>query len=207
MWRRRMPSSFGTRPGGSFPWQPESMQVVFMKANGRGTRDRTMVIDDRGARRVAVHVVHDLPHLVVESVFGLADGLWGELSRGQHAEAGRAAGARDPRHQKLGRIVSGAATGARTEVWLSDGHRRAKALTNAVVNHWHDGPDTPAGVRARLDGRDAPALRELLRSLDDATIQSAIDGVQWVLRQWTQTPPGALLRLDWPLSGACFARD
>lgn len=53
-----------------------------------------------------IHVVHDLAHLVIESLSGIADGLWGELAAGSHA-ASRAATARDPRWHKQRRIVSG----------------------------------------------------------------------------------------------------
>jgi hypothetical protein len=35
-----------------------------------------MSMPDGSARQVAVHVVHDLPHLVVESLFDIKDGLW-----------------------------------------------------------------------------------------------------------------------------------
>jgi hypothetical protein len=45
--------------------------------------DRTwMSMPDGSTRQVAAHVVHDLPHLVVESLFGIEDGLWGVLARG-----------------------------------------------------------------------------------------------------------------------------
>jgi hypothetical protein len=147
-----------------------------------------------------VHVAHDLPHLVVESVFGLATGLWGELARGEHGEAARAATARDSRRRKLGRIVSGAASGAPTSAWLSDGHRVAKAVTNAVVNRWHDGPDTPAGVRARLSRESDPAVGQLVGSLDDAHLQLAIDGVRRLLDRWSRTAPGDSLSVTWPMS-------
>lgn len=172
------------------------------KADGPGAWDRTLLVDENGARRVPVHVVHDLPHLVVESVFGLGDGLWAELARGEHGEAARAAGARNSRRRKIGRIVSGAATGQPTTVWLSEGHRRAKAFTNAVVNHWKDGPDSPAGVRARLHKEADQTYEKLLRTLDDATIQLAIDGVRWIYQQWAHTEPGHSLHLTWPLPPA-----
>src|SRR5262249_14814155 len=122
-----------------------AVAVVFVKADGdeRGDRDRTFITRDGVTRQVAVHVVHDLPHLVVESLLGLDDGLWGELVAGVHAASDRAATARDPKRQKRGRIAAGA--GAPTDEWLSEGHRRAKTLTNAVTNRWGDGPDTPAG--------------------------------------------------------------
>lgn len=176
------------------------MDVVITKAEVPGAPDRTLLIDTEGARRVPVHVVHDLPHLVVESLLGLDDGLWGELASGRHAEAAAAASARDPRRRKLGRIVSGAASGEPLSAWLSEGHRSAKTLTNAVTNHWHDGPDTPAGVRERVD-RAADAIARLrLDSVDDTTLQLAIDGVRDVLDRWSRIPPGGTLRLTWPLT-------
>ena len=53
--------------------------------------DRTwMSMPDGSTRQVAVHVVHDLPHLVVESMFGIEDGLWGVLAQGGFAAANRA---------------------------------------------------------------------------------------------------------------------
>ena len=43
--------------------------------------DRTWLsFPDGTARREAVHVIYDLPHLVVESVFGFDDGRWGTLA-------------------------------------------------------------------------------------------------------------------------------
>ena len=51
--------------------------------------DRTwMSMPDGSTRQVAVHAVHDLPHLVVESLFGIEDGLWGVLAEGGFASAG-----------------------------------------------------------------------------------------------------------------------
>lgn len=191
-----------TGPGFTSPVRKARLadvDVVVTKADGSGGRDRTLVVDDSGARRVAVHPVHDLPHLVVESVFGINDGLWGELARGQHTEASRAADARDPQRQKLGRIVSGAASGEPTSAWLSEGHRRAKTITNAVVNHWQDGPDTAAGVRARLSKDADQASANFVSSVDDATIQRAVDGVRSIFEQWSSLEPGESLRLTWPL--------
>ena len=53
--------------------------------------DRTWLsFPDGTARRAAVHVIHDLPHLVVESVFGLEEGLWGSLAAGGFEPANRA---------------------------------------------------------------------------------------------------------------------
>ena len=53
--------------------------------------DRTWLsFPDGTAHRAAVHVIHDLPHLVIESVFGLPDGLWGSLAAGDCAPVTRA---------------------------------------------------------------------------------------------------------------------
>ena len=43
------------------------------------------------------------------------------------------------------------------------GHLVAKAATNAVVNRWQDGPDTPDGVRARLRPGDETGVGEQIR--------------------------------------------
>ena len=49
---------------------------------------------DGAVRRGPVHVVHDLPHMVVESVVGIEDGLSAELEAGRHAATARAVTAR-----------------------------------------------------------------------------------------------------------------
>ncbi|MGH3246158.1 MAG: hypothetical protein ACRDOI_08110, partial [Trebonia sp.] len=89
--------------------------------------DRTWLsFPDGTARREAVQVIHDLPHLVVESVLGLDRGLWGTRAGGRFPGL---------------RLVTDA---------TSQQHAAAKAAVSAVLNRWGDGPDTPAGVRARL---------------------------------------------------------
>jgi len=105
-----------------------------------------------------VHPVHDLPHLAVESAFGITDGLLAELAAGAHGEAGRATAARDTRRAKHGRIVTGAAAGIPAAQWLTAGHRRAKTVTNCVANRFGRRPDTPRGVRDRAAGTTTPPL-------------------------------------------------
>lgn len=83
------------------------MEITLVKAAWPGDRDRAYLKVGDVARRGPVHVIHDLPHLVVESLLGINDGLWGELAAGSHAAASRAATARDPKRHKQGRIVSG----------------------------------------------------------------------------------------------------
>jgi hypothetical protein len=181
------------------------MEITLVKAAGPGDRDRAYLEVDGVTRHGAVHVVHDLPHLVVESLFGIDDGLWGELAAGSHAEAGRAATARDARRHKQGRIVSGAADGAPTEEWLTPGHRLAKTVTNSVANRWGDGPDTPEGVRERAGRAGSQALDDLLARVDDETIALAIRGVRELSQRWMAVSAGGKLSLAWPLGRDFFA--
>jgi hypothetical protein len=177
----------------------EIVEITLVKRLSEGDDDRAYLTVDGETRRGPVHVVHDLPHLVVESLFEIGDGLWGELAAGRHRAAGEAATARDPKRRKSGRIVSGAATGARTEEWLTAGHRLAKVVTNAVVNRWGEGPDTPAGVRERLVRHGSPEIDALLGHVGDDTIAAAIRGVRVLEQRWMLTPAGGTLRLTWPL--------
>jgi hypothetical protein len=181
------------------------MEITLVKAAGPGDGDRAYLEVNGVTRRGPVHVVHDLPHLVVESLLGIQDGLWAELAAGSHAEAGRAATARGPKRKKLGRIVSGAAAGVPAEAWLTPGHRRAKTITNCVANRWGDGPDTPDGVRDRAARANDRALGELLADVDDTTIALAIRGVKDLGRRWMALPPGGKLTLAWPLPRGFFA--
>jgi hypothetical protein len=183
------------RKVGTFP----VMEITLVKAAGPGEQDRVYLEADGVARRRPVHVIHDLPHLVVESLLGIDDGLWAELAAGSHAAPGQAVTARDTKRQKQGRIISGAAAGARTGQWLTPGHRLAKTITNCVVNRWGDGPHTPAGVRDRAARQNSQPLSELLGRVDDQTIAMAIRGVHDLERRWLALPPGGKLKLSWPL--------
>jgi hypothetical protein len=181
------------------------MEIALVKAAGPGDRDRAYLEVDGVTRRGPIHVIHDLPHLAVESVFGITDGLWAELAAGSHAAASHAATARDPKRHKQGRIVSGAAARIPASQWLTPGHRRAKTITNCLTNRWGDGPDTPRGVRDRVARAGDPSLAGLLARVDDATIAMAIRGVKHLEQRWMVVPPGGTLRLSWPLPRAFFA--
>lgn len=137
--------------------------------------DRTWLsFPDGTARREAVRVVQDLPHLVVESVFGLEDGLWGTLTARQFPGL---------------RLVT-------DEPF--DSYAVARAAVNGVVNRWRDGPDTPAGVRGRLR-RSGPGTAELAGRLTDEQIKMACAGVRRLYRDWAALPVGGTLRATWPL--------
>jgi hypothetical protein len=178
-------------------------QITLVKGE-TAALDRTwLALADGPAWQAAVHVVHDLPHLVVESVFGLPDGLWGVLAQGGFAAANRARTRRDGRLARLVTDVPLDELAARN--WT--GHRVAKAATNAVMNRWQDGPDTPDGVRARLrDGlpsRDPEydrRLGQLLGRVDDDAIALATAGTRRLSATWAELSPGGTLRLNWPLS-------
>ena len=86
------------------------------------------------------------------------------------------------------------------------GHRRAKTITNCVINRWGDGPDTPPGVRDRAAREEDPPLEDPLARVDDKTIAMAIRGVQNLKQRWMAVPPGGALRLSWPLAPGFFAR-
>jgi hypothetical protein len=64
------------------------MEITLVKAARPGDSDRAYLTVGGLTRPGPVHVIHDLPHLVVESLFAITDGLWGELAAGSHA-AGR----------------------------------------------------------------------------------------------------------------------
>jgi hypothetical protein len=126
----------------------------------------------------------------------------GGTAAGEHAAAGRAATARDPK-----RIVPGAAAGVPAKTWLSPGHGRDKTLTNCVTNRWGDDPDTPRGVRGRVARENDPALERLFARLDDETIAMAIGGVRDLEQRWIAVRPGGTLRLSRPLSRDSFTAE
>lgn len=90
------------------------------------------------------------------------------------------------------------------QITLAPGHRRAKLLTNCVSDRFGDGPDTPARVRGRI-ARAGDREAEFVDRLDDETIDLAIRGVRELERRWLELPPGATLRLAWPLRRDVFA--
>jgi hypothetical protein len=157
--------------------------VAIVKGETPGADQTSLTFPDGTVRRAVVHVIHDLPHLVVESAFGLDDGLWGTLAGG------------GSRRGRLRLVTSTPWSEPGTD---SAGQLAARAAVNAVLNRWNDGPDTPAGVRARLRC-SGPGAAELAGRLDDETIRVAAAGVRRLYRDWSMLPQGGTLRLAWPL--------
>jgi len=161
--------------------------------------DRTWLsFPDGTARRAAIHVIHDLPHLVVESVFALDDGLWGTLAAGGFEPSSRGITRRDiSKHRGRIRLVTDAPfDDLATRNWPA--HTVAKAAVNAVLNRWGDGPDTADGVRRRLR-RAGPPAAELAAQLSDEQIRVAAQGARRLYREWATLPVGGTLRATWPL--------
>lgn len=75
------------------------MEIVIVKARSPDEHDRVFIERDHRQEQAAVRVIHDLPHLVVGSLFEL-DGLWSELAAGAHANASHATTALDSKRRK-----------------------------------------------------------------------------------------------------------
>ena len=125
--------------------------------------DRTWLsFPDGTARRAVVHVTHDLPHLVVESVFDHDDGLWGTLAAGGYVPASRAVTRRNGRIRLVTTVLDDKEVPP-DDIALRNwpAHRVAKAAVNAVLNRWGDGPNTAA---ARRGVQRAPGGEATVRS-------------------------------------------
>jgi hypothetical protein len=152
----------------------------------------SLTLPDGTSRRAVAHVIHDLPHLVVESAFGIDDGLWSTLA------------SRDDDPLPLVRDSLSGIPADRD--W--PGRVVAVAATGAVVNLWRDGPNTPGGVRDRLLASakrktwQAARIEDLAARLDDDTIHAARIGVRYLFGSWRALPAGGTLRLTWPLLSA-----
>jgi hypothetical protein len=163
--------------------------------------DRTWLsFPDGTARRAPVNAIQDLPHLVVESVFCLGDGRWGTLAAGRGEPEPETAAVRPPVTRGNGRIrlVTGTGHAGSAAAVTPPAHPLAKAAVNAVLNRWHDGPDTPDGVRARLR-RAGRGPAGLATELTDEQIRLAGAGVRRLYRDWAALPAGGTLRATWPL--------
>jgi hypothetical protein len=137
---------------------------------------------------VRLHVRHDLPHLAVESVLGVDDGLWACL------------------------VSTGEYPG------LTDAHRVAKGLVNSISGAAWGPASRVAEVRERLAAFHRPErvsrqsfdkeavdrvqcrLIEWVERLDDDTVSTAALTAMALFEQWDATPVGEAMKLDWPLT-------
>jgi hypothetical protein len=157
-----------------------TVATVAMVKGDTPAQDRIWLASPGGTCGQAVaRAIRDLPHLVVESAFGIDDGLWATLADAPPDD-----------------LVTGRACA---------GHAVARAATDAVVNLWQHGPNSPSGVRDRLRAAArretwaAARIEDLAAQLDDDTIRAARIGVRCLYRAWRCLPAGGTLRLTWPL--------
>lgn len=182
------------------------MKIVVVKASSADERDRMWVTRTDGSTdQVPINIVHDLPHLVVESALGLRFGFWGLIDAGAFSREIKASHARQPERVKAGR--SGVLMGLARQSPLADEeidslvaeHEQeliaAKTLTNAFRS---EGRQRPEDIRGRLVEGNA-VVREKLPLLDDATIESIEEALLDADREWSAVPPGGRIELRWPL--------
>jgi hypothetical protein len=168
---------------------PPMMEITLALAAGPGDRDRAWLTAGGAARRGPVHVIHDLPHLVVESLSGITGGLRAELAAGsprqparRHRPAAPSAASRagsSPAPQPASQPASGPPPG-------TAGPRRSPTAwpTGAAM------APAPSGVRDRAARQHDRTLDDLLAGVDDQTIAMAIRGVQDLQERWMTVPPG-----------------
>jgi hypothetical protein len=178
------------------------MDIVVVKGRP-GERDRMWVTRSDGSTdQVPINMVHDLPHLVVESYFGLRFGFWGLIDAGAFSREISASRARDAKRVKAGR--HGVLMGRAKQSPLADEaldplvaeHEEeliaAKALTNAFRG--------PGDVREQLSAsaeRNA-IVREKIAALDDAGIEQIKQALREAELQWRAVPPGGRFEARWP---------
>ncbi len=167
------------------------MDIVVVKG-GSGQRDRMWVTrSDGSTEQVPINMVHDLPHLVVESAFGLEFGFWGLIDAGAFAHEIHASHAREPKRAKQGRHG--------VLLPLSGEVVAAKALTNAFRDY---GDTTAQGIRERLavSAEQNAVVRDKLESLADSLIERVQSRLTELTREWRAVPPGGRMHLQWPLA-------
>ena len=188
------------------------MDIVVIKGERPGERERMWITRNDGSTvDFPIHMGHDLPHLVVESWFGLEFGFWGLIAAGAFSQEIEAFHARDARKVKDGRhgVMMGLArqspVSGETQDPLVAQHEdeliAAKALTNAF-RPWGDGTDNAEGVRARLaPAADANAVvRNAIAELTNDEIEGLQEALEKTARDWDAIPPGGRIELRWPLT-------
>lgn len=185
------------------------MEIVVIKGAEPGQRDSMWVTRrDGSTAQVPINMAHELPHLVVESVFGIEFGFWGLVAAGAFANEVRASRSRDPRRAKAGRagVLVGRpgqsplrAEGTDDLLARHTGElMAAKALTN-VFRAWGGSPPGPPEIRARLASVAHPVVGAVLARITDSDIEAVLAGLPAADAAWRAVGPGEKLRLRWPL--------
>jgi hypothetical protein len=126
------------------------------------------------------HIPHDLVHFFVESHWGLRDGIFGQLAAGGDAATFNAPGQsrRDARRQARKNQLSGSDIG------------RSEHLAALVTAAWE---------LARVGGATVElASRAHELAISDSELHSARSELDVLARQWSATPIGGAIRLQWP---------
>ena len=109
--------------------------VVIVKGETPAADWSWLSFPDGTSRQSAVHVIYDLPHLVVESVFGLREGLWGTLAETGVVPVPRAA---SRRYGHLRLVTDTPAHGLAGR--CQPAHALSKDAVNAILNRWRAVP-------------------------------------------------------------------
>lgn len=112
--------------------------------------DRFLVsLPDGTSRQAAARVIGDLPHLAVESAFGLEEGLWGTLARGGLCEAS-------------GHVIARAAVDAVVNRW-GDGPDTPDGVRDRMRAHSPEAADLADSLGDDAIADAAAAVRRLYR--------------------------------------------
>lgn len=190
-----LPGNCLHRGGVSLAHLRSAMRVVFVRRGSPAYNKVWITRDDGTTVEATIHVRNELRHLVVESLYGLDDGVWGCLA------------------------VDGRQPG------LTDGYWVARVLTNLTHDKHGDGLQAPGQLRALVaagwpsdnGGRlgSGPEQRSRVWSLartrvaavDDEAIELAMAGVPRLLGLWEEMAEGSSLKLEWPLPRSFFRRQ
>ena len=126
------------------------------------------------------HIPHDLVHFLVETHFGLRDGVYGLLAVGGDANTflDPTGTVRERKRMKAKNRLSGADVG------------RSEKLAGLVQHAWEL---TYGGAKAPLSSWDAEEA-----GVDAAEVREAAEALARLARSWHALPVGGRLCLAWP---------
>ncbi len=161
------------------------MQVTFVRTGHRRyavevTRDHAADVAMNPAPGFHDHIPHDLVHFLVESHFGLRDGIYGLLAVGgdAHLFLDPQGSVRDRKRMKAKNRLSGADVG------------RSERLAALVQHAWE----------LAYGGANAPvsAWEAQEAGVEVAEVEEAAEALARLARSWHALPVGGRLRLAWP---------